>query len=221
MTANNLIASKKHNCILIATDAAAYLDEGTVTEFKSKIHAIPEWPAVITGRGNSFGLDTGARELQKRASSFDELIGIVSRELPLIVEEFRLYRPFELNLAGFFRGCPSLFFIRTPGHDSSGIGLRPYLICPVGSTFFGPWPSDELVAATGFVAPDPDDAPEDIVNGLRDLINLQRRTPADDGYSRVGGYAELTTISPDGIETQIFHRWPDDQIGQRMSTMEH
>ncbi|MCK1553136.1 hypothetical protein IVB11_29880 [Bradyrhizobium sp. 177] len=223
MTANNLIASKKHNCIWIATDAAAYLDDGTITEFKSKIRAIPEWSAVITGRGNSFGQDTAARELQKRASSFDDLVGIASRELPLIVEEFRLDRPFELNLAGFFRGRPMIFFIRTPGdHDSSGMGLQPFLILPVGPTFFGPWPSDELIAATDFVAPDPDDAPEDIVKGLRKLINLQRRTPmVTDGYSRVGGWADLTVVTPDGIEQRRLCWWPEDRIGQRMSIKEH
>ena len=83
MTANNLVASKKHNCIWIATDAASYDDAGFVGEFKSKIRPIPEWPAVVTGRGNTFGLDTAARELSRRASSFDDLVGIASRELPL------------------------------------------------------------------------------------------------------------------------------------------
>ncbi|MCK1498007.1 hypothetical protein [Bradyrhizobium sp. 188] len=219
MTANNLVASKKHNRIWITTDAAGYDDAGFICTFGSKIRPIPEWSAVITGRGNAFGLDTAARELTRRASSFDELVGIASRELPLIVAEFRLYRPFELNLAGFFRGRPMIFFIRTPGdHDSSGMGMRPYLIYPMGSTLFGPWPSDDAIAAAGFVEPDPGDTPANIVSSICDLIRLQRRVPAEDGYSRVGGCAELTTISPDSIETQIFHRWPDDRIGQRMTT---
>lgn len=217
MTANNLIASRKHDCIWIATDAASYDNAGFVGEFKSKVRAVPEWPAVITGRGNACGVETAARELTRRASSFEELVSIASRELLLIAEEFRLYRPFELNLAGFSRGRPAIFFIRTPGHDSSGVGLQPFLCLPVGQTMFGPWPGD---VANG-VAPEPDDAPEKIVEGLRELIKLQRRVPADDGYSRVGGYAELTTVSPDGIETQIVHRWPEDQIGQRMPTTEH
>ncbi|MCK1563631.1 hypothetical protein IVB08_06515 [Bradyrhizobium sp. 173] len=215
MTANNLVASKKHKSIWITTDAASYDDAGFVCSFGSKIRPIPEWSAVVTGRGNTFGLDTAARELTRRASSFDELVAIASRELPLIVDEFRLYRPFELNLAGFFRGRPMIFFIRTPGdHDSSGMGMRPYLIFPMGPTLLGPDPS----AVGGFVEPDPEDAPENIVSCLCDLIKLQRRVPAEDGYSRVGGYAEMTTISPDGIETEIFHHWPEDRIGQRMTT---
>lgn len=215
MTANNLVASKKHNRIWIATDAASYDDAGFICSINSKIRAIPEWPAIITGRGNTFGLNTAARELTRRASSFDELVGIASRELPLIVDEFRLYRPFELNLAGFFRGRPMIFFIRTPGdHDSSGMGMRPYLIFPMGRTLFGPDPS----AVASFVEPDPDDTPANIVSSLCELIRLQRRVPAEDGYSRVGGYAELTTITPDSIETRIFHRWPEDWIGQRMTT---
>lgn len=217
MTANNLIASKKHSCIWIASDAASYDDNGFIGEIKSKIRAVPEWPAAITGRGNSFGFETAARELPRRAASFDELIGIVSRELPLIVEEFRLYRPFELNLAGFFRGRPTIFFIRTPGPDSSGVGLQPFLCLPVGPTMFGPWPGD---VADG-VAPEPDDAPEKIVKGLRELIKLQRSVPAEDGFSRVGGFAELTTVSLDGIDRDILFRWSHDRIGQRMQTTEH
>lgn len=222
MTANNLVASKKHNCIWVATDAASYDDCGFVCKFGSKVHCIPLWPAVITGRGNAFGLDTAARELSRRASSFEEMVGITYRELPQIVDQFRLDRPFELNLAGFFRGSPMVVFVRTPGdHDSSGIGLRPYLPLPVGPTFFGPWPSDELIAAAGFVKPDPDDTPDNIARGLHDLIKLQRRVPAEDGFSRVGGFAELTVLRPNGIEQHIFHHWPDDLTGQRMSTEEH
>ncbi|UPK16104.1 hypothetical protein [Bradyrhizobium sp. 131] len=215
MTANNLVASKTHNRIWITTDAASYDDAGFICTFGSKIRPIPEWSAVVTGRGNTFGLDTAARELTRRASSFDELVAIASRELPLIVDEFRLYRPFELNLAGFFRGRPMIFFIRTPGdHDSSGMGMRPYLIFPIVAPLYAPWPGD----VANDVAPEPDDEPDEIEAGLLALIKLQRRVPAEDGYSRVGGFAELTTISPDSIETQIFHRWPDDRIGQRMTT---
>ncbi|UFW82843.1 hypothetical protein BjapCC829_22910 [Bradyrhizobium barranii] len=217
MTANNLVASKKHNCIWIATDAASYDDHGVVGAIKSKVRAISEWPAVITGRGNTFGLDTAARELTRRASSFDEMIGICYRELPLIVEEFKLDRPFELNLAGWFYGKPMVFFVRTPSeHDSSGMGLQPYLCLPVGPTLFGPWPSDELISAASFVKPDPDDTPENIVRGLCELIKLQRRVPADDGFSRVGGFAELTIVTPNGIDRQILCRWPEDRVGARM-----
>lgn len=218
MTANNLIASKKHNCIWIATDAATYDDRGFVSEFRSKVHCIPEWSAAITGRGNSYGKDVAVRELLRRASSFDELIGIVSRELPLIVDQFKLDRPFELHLAGFFKSRPMLFYIRTAGgHDSIGFGSTPYLILPVGRTSFGPWPSDDLIAATSFVEPDPDDEPGQIANSLRKLLELQRRTPADDGFLRVGGFMELTTITPNGIDQRILRHWSEDRIGERMS----
>lgn len=219
MTANNLVASKRHNCIWIATDGASYDDRGFVGEFRSKVRTVPAWPAVITGRGNTFGLDTAARELSRRASSFDELVGIVSRELPLIVDQFKLDRPFELALAGFFNGRPTLFYIRTAGgHDSISFGSIPYLILPLGRTSFAPWPSDDLIAAVGYVEPDPNDEPEQIASSLHKLLELQRRTPAEDGFSRVGGFAELTVIRPDGIDQQILCRWPEDRVGHRMST---
>ncbi|WP_441232659.1 hypothetical protein [Bradyrhizobium sp. 1200_D9_N1_1] len=218
MTAVNIIASKRHNCITIATDAATYDDHGFVGEFRSKVHCIPEWSAAITGRGNSFGQDVAVRELMGRASSFDELIGIAARELPLIVHQFKLERPFELNMAGFFKGRPMTFFIRTAGgHDSMAFGSQPYFLLPVGPTLFGPWPSDELIAESGFVEPNPDDSSENIARSLRKLLELQRRTPAEDGFSRVGGFVEITTITPNGIDQQILHRWPEDRVSERMS----
>jgi len=219
VTANNFLASKKHNCIWIATDAASYDDHGVVTDISSKILAVPEWSAVITGRGNSFGLDTAARELRCRASSFDELVCIASRELPLIVEKFKLDRPFEINLAGFFSGKPMAFFIRTPGGNNSMGNWPPFFVCPVAvnSIAFCPRPSDGLIATSGFVEPTPDDAPETIERGLHKLLELQRRTPPEDGFPRVGGFAEITTITPSGIEQQIVHRWAEDRIGARMS----
>ncbi|MEY9184887.1 hypothetical protein [Bradyrhizobium sp. USDA 313] len=219
MTAVNIAASKRHSRIIIATDAASYYSNGVVSEFRSKVRAVPEWPAVITGRGNAYGQDVAARELSRRASNFDELISIVSRDLPLIVEEFRLDQYFELILAGFFNKQPMVFFIRTPGEHNSMGDWPAYFACPVGPTLFGPWPSADLIAAAGFVNPDPDNGPEQIASGLRELLELQRRTPAEDGFSRVGGYAEITTITPMGIDQQILCRWPEDRIGHRMSTL--
>lgn len=214
MTAVNCIVSP--NCIFIATDAAAYDDSGVLTGTRSKVHLLPEWPAVITGRGNSFGIDTASRELARRATGFNELVGIASRELPLVVEQFKLDRPFELVLAGFFNGRPNTFFIRTEGGNDSA-GLLPYVAFPMGPTLFGPWPSDELIAASGFVEPHPDDAPEKVARDMHKLLELQRRTPAEDGFPRVGGFAELTVVTPNGIEQRVIHRWAGDRIGERMS----
>lgn len=218
MTAVNICCSRKHNRILIATDGASYDDRGVIGGIKSKVKLLPQWSAAIVGRGNSFGTDTAAGELTRRAATFDELVSIASRELPSIVEQFGLDRPFELLLIGFFKGRPMMFFIRTAGdHDSMAFGARPYICLPVGPTLFGPWPSDELIAASGFVEPHPDDAPEKVARDLHKLLELQRRTPAEDGFPRVGGFAELTIITPNGIEQRVIHRWLGDRIGKHMS----
>lgn len=216
MTAVNICCSSKHDRIMIATDGASYDDRGVITDIESKLRTLREWPAVISGRGNSFGIDTAARELARRATSFDELVNIAARELPLIVEQFRLDRPFELVMAGFFNSRPNAFFIRTEGGNDSA-GLLPYVAFPMSPTLFGPWPSDELIVASKFVEPNPDDTSDSVARNLHKLLELQRRTPAEDGFSRVGGFAELTIITAAGIERQVIHRWTEDRVGQRMS----
>ncbi|MGJ5177421.1 hypothetical protein ACQR16_05985 [Bradyrhizobium oligotrophicum] len=211
MTAVNIFGSAKHNTIVMVTDTASYDDAGFVRGFASKVRPVPEWSAAITGRGNSFGIDVATRELINRGGSFKELFAITSQELPLIVDQHRLDRPFELILTSFVAGRPAIFFIRTPGgNDSLGNGWPPYLFYPVGGSLIGP-------SAPGFIEPDPDDAPEVIAAKLEQIIKEQRQILAEDGYPRVGGSAELTVITPDRIEQRTLHTWCEDRIGFRMS----
>ncbi len=219
MTANNVICQPKHRCIQIATDGATYDDRGVVTAIESKVRAVPEWSTVILGRGNAFGIDTAVRCLKARSSGFDDLIGGVTGELQKIVDTHRLDRPFELVIAGFSkcRAKPEIYFIRTPGHDSSGVGLRPFVAFPMGNSLLGPWPSDDLITASRFVEPDPDESPKKVARSLRKLLEMQRRVLADDGAPRVGGFIEITTITPEEIKQQIIPRWPEDRVGERMT----
>ncbi|MGJ4932184.1 hypothetical protein ACQR1I_35395 [Bradyrhizobium sp. HKCCYLS2038] len=212
MTAVNIVGSAKHNTIVMVTDAASYDDAGFVRRIASKVRPIPEWSAAITGRGNTFGIETAAHELLQRAGSFVELVSIVSRELPLIVEQRALTRPFELFMAGFFGGYPNTFYIRTEGGNDSLGGWPPHFVCPVGTIAIGPSSPD-----TRAVGPDTADAPDVIVEKLGRVIRAQRRILADDGYPRVGGFAELTIITPGNVEQRVLHTWCEDRIGQRMS----
>ena len=219
MTAINVVCQPQHGLIQIATDGAVYDDAGVVQRLGSKVHAVPHWSAAIASRGNADHAAIAIGELINAFGSFDELVYSVSRELPVIVEKYKLDRPFELIITGFSsdRRAPEVHFIRTLGENDSGLGVDPYLLFPMGKSTFAPWPTDELLTAAAFVEPRSDDAPKKVARSLRKLLEMQRRVLADDGAPRVGGFAQLTTITPQEISQRIIHRWTEDVVGERMT----
>lgn len=216
MTAINVLAHKRHNVIQIVTDGAMYDSSGVLRDVGSKVDLIPEWNAAIMGRGGRREINTAVRYLRACFISFDELIYRVSDELRHIVEVQRLERPFELVMTGFStdRARPEIYWIRTDGHDSSGAGRLPFVAWPMGREFFCPWPSDDLIAASGFVPPSADDAPPKSARGLRELIDLQRQTPLE--FCCVGSFVELTVLMPGSSDSMIVHNW-EDRIGEKIT----
>jgi hypothetical protein len=65
---------------------------------------------------------------------------------------------------------------------------------------------------TGF---DVDASPEEVIKGLRITIEAQRHDehPGLDRHY-IGGCAQLTTITPTGIQQRILTRWDEDKIGE-------
>jgi hypothetical protein len=48
------------------------------------------------------------------------------------------------------------------------------------------------------------------------ILEIQRRKEADDGNHYVGGLATLTTVTRDGVQQRVVHRWPEDKVGERI-----
>jgi len=77
---------------------------------------------------------------------------------------------------------------------------------------------DEIIAANYPIGSAGDAVePED---KLLHLMELQRRSPADDGKFYVGGQAMLTTITADGITQRVMQRWEEDRIGELVQPVE-
>lgn len=98
------------------------------------------------------------------------------------------------------RRCPEGYVVGSPGRFES---IPPFTLCKT-SGMASPavdralWPNGELSPAAA-----------------RRLIEAQRRTPAADGTFRIGGAAELITVSADGIGAQVVCRWRD-RFGERI-----
>jgi hypothetical protein len=48
---------------------------------------------------------------------------------------------------------------------------------------------------------------------MRKVLEMQRNTKLPDGMGAIGGFAEIVTISADGIYQRVVQRWGADQVG--------
>ena len=91
------------------------------------------------------------------------------------------YFQFMIALWNKATNAPETYVIGSPGHKFEG--LPPFTLAGAEtvSPKIGRWPATDGNTAN-----------------LRDFISEQRRTPWEDGTYRVGGYAELTTVTEHG-----------------------
>jgi hypothetical protein len=78
----------------------------------------------------------------------------------------------------------------------------------------GPPAPIEMVNAAQFEGVDVDAHPEVVIGQLRKLLEMQRHAIYPGCGHKIGGYGQLTTIRPDGIEERRLQEWPEDKIGE-------
>ena len=72
MTAINAVRTKDE--VLIFTDGAEYDRECVITQFRSKLFVSPHLPLVMSSRGPVGAIETLAAELERRATSFEDVL---------------------------------------------------------------------------------------------------------------------------------------------------
>lgn len=215
MTAINLVCCPKANCIWIGTDAASYSDDGVVRGIASKISPIAAWPAVIANRGMVGVSEIAARVLPELFSNFGEMIAGIETELPRIVAKFKFKHSAELIMAGFSARGPETWFIKTANDPKGPYWPAPNILIQMPNVCMGPVPCPDLVQTARFAAEPENDDPGSVARWLVQLLELQRHSEFD-GKHWIGGFGEVTTLTPDGIEQRMSQRWPEDRIGERI-----
>jgi hypothetical protein len=204
MTAVNVI--RHPDAVYILSDGAGFGQDGQPLALVSKVFPLPHLNAAVTLRGQFPVLFLLASALSTVAiNTYDEL----KRLLPMIARQvgaglgpvMASAAEFDLMVAGFSE---------VSGGDSFGVfshsrhGLEPYKVHQFGEMSVAPqseevqaflWSFPEGMSATDF-------NPE--VDGLA-LLNVQRKTA--EGSKIVGGFAQLTKITRQGIETRVLERW--------------
>jgi hypothetical protein len=204
MTAVNVV--RHADAVYILSDGAGFGPDGQPLALVSKVFPLPHLNAAITLRGQFPVLFLLASALSTVAiDTYDEL----KRLLPMIARQvgaglgpvMASAAEFDLIVAGFSE---------TSGADSFGVfshdrhGLEPWRVHPFGELSVAPQ-SEEVQAflcsfPEGMAAKD--FRPE--VDGLR-LLNVQRATA--EGGKIMGGFAQLTKVTRQAIETRVLERW--------------
>ena len=234
MSVTNVVCQRRHRCLHLLTDGASYSRDGVLLSIGNKAFTVPHWPGAMSSRGSAIGGALIEWSLSNRFQSFDELVDGVETEVPLIVRRFELTDHVELILAGWSaaRGAPEAYVIETSdslpanltqaerdagsANGSSGEMFSPdaFALTRLPDVVMGPILSDDMVIAAHWTGVDVDGSPEAAISELRKIIEMQRHDIRGDGMCWVGGFAQLTTITPGGISQRILHRWTKDVIGE-------
>lgn len=223
MTAIIAVCQPRRNLVHIVTDAAMYLSDQTVVAFANKSAPVAQWPGLVTAMGSAFNIALFRAGLAQKFATWDAMIAHAESELPSIAESYGLSWSSVL-LAGISkeRGPEIYQFTNdVPPPDliaedasASPTFAAPYKLVKLPEVIVTPPVSDAgTIIAADWEGFDVDADPALVVWSMRKHLAMQRHMPLPVGVGGIGGFAELTTISPDGITQRIIERWPDDKIG--------
>jgi hypothetical protein len=221
------------------SDGAVYLQDGTVKGFASKVAPVPHWPGAIASRGDGLAGTILKQEISQRLPTFDAAVEGVEAILPDILWEYSSLRSAELIIAGWSekRQAPEAYTIHTAINDddipagmtreqadaakASGALAKPLVLKRLSNATAGPALTLDIMIASGFDNFDIDADPTKLIADLRLVLECQRHMPLEhvkegEGRYYVGGFAQVTTVSPEGITQRILDRWPEDKLGEKI-----
>lgn len=222
MTAAIIIRQK--NAVHLLSDGISYLRDGTVTAITAKIWPLPHINAAMICRGPRLMGPILAELFAGVGTTFDQ----VKQRAPLAVRNYfegsreffercSLGADFDLFVAGFSeeRGPDSYLLCN---HRRHGNAVRPWQVTDCGSLSVTP-SDDEILSQVADAFP-PGTKPESLDperDGLK-ILHMQRARAFDHGskgshMSGVGGFAQLMTVTRDGISTKILERWNESAFG--------
>jgi hypothetical protein len=232
MTALNIVRQPQHKQILVLSDGASYLPDGQMIGTASKIYPVPSWPGIVAGRGPSLAPALLGQHLALAFPTWDSMVQLVEDALPAMVDACAVLMQsgtIELVLAGWSqeRERPETYLIRCddelpPGATQADVdaliadgGIYPgaFELCELPAVVCGPMIGHEAKQVTGYTGIAEHGSSVAALADMRLALETQRHDPTLP-FCCVGGFALLTTITPDKINQEIVHRWSEDQIGE-------
>ncbi|KQX34108.1 hypothetical protein ASD04_17865 [Devosia sp. Root436] len=221
MTAINVI--RRDDRIWFMTDAAVYSQTGVIEAIEDKVILLPAIGAAIATRGpyeNFRVLQYMLNASGDRLKSFDDLV----EQLPAIIRgaTARFHRDrFELTIGGYSGAREGMetylcFSRSAQGRMRDGMGTIPEAVpVRVPDLVGSPIPAPHQLAAVGIFGPISPEEFDPRTDGMRLMEGQRLYRHSTGGYHMVGGYAQLTTITREGLTSEVLRSWPD-RIGHKI-----
>jgi hypothetical protein len=205
----------------VVSDAAITDADGKLLALTSKVALLPALPAIITTLGHSLLLNALYQFVSHNCPVFEVLIDRMpefarssAQHLAPVLAEKGVATTFEILVAGWSDDSECFEIYAMHNRDGQdGAWRMQRQMDPAG--VINPLPNADALERAGWDLADWDDFDPER-HGLA-WIEAQRQTPYDApglGPHNIGGFAQFTTVTRDGIASRILRRWPEDRIGQ-------
>ncbi|MGX1786139.1 hypothetical protein ACWIGM_05340 [Bosea sp. NPDC055332] len=185
----------------LATDGLTYrYGEGRVETIQQKAYPLVHLSCAVTVRGPQAYAHQLIPVLNSRFASFDDLVAGLPLAAWAIHEEIkdelgeRYGNPHvEVYVVGWSHGRG----------QAEGYALASH------AAWGEPWhrlEADRFACAPGVVASNE----SDIAAAAVDVVQRQRLERDEYGHCGVGGFLQLTQVTPEAVHSAIVHRWADD-----------
>lgn len=199
---------RQHNAVHVLSDGAAYDGMGKFVYFQSKVLPAPHLNAVIACRGMKLTIPFVADALASCAESYDALRSMAGSVSKLFFEQVTrgsAREDIEIVVAGFSEKGPDSYVVVS--HNRSP-GIAPWTVVDTGAAYLSPF-SEDVANALKSKFPDPNVGCMDAARDGLAIMELQRSQ-----FPRVGGFAQLTTVTEWSITMRVLKRWPDRLAGK-------
>lgn len=217
MTAINTIIQR--DAVRIVSDAASYAADGNLVAVAPKVALLPHLNAAIACRGPHISVPLFADLLGAVASTYDDLKAkapaFIRDLLPMFEASFSQCQfggDFDVVVAGISETTgPDAWLVCSHTRYS----VEPFsLVQLAGLTLL---PGDPAIHEAVRAAVPHDVEAFDIERDGLAVLEAQRAHAVEHAGGRwltgVGGFAQVTSITREGISTRVIHRWYDE-VGQ-------
>lgn len=234
MAAINVIRQKE--AVHIISDGAFCDNTGIVYEIGPSAFVLPHLPAALAIRGSSHFMPFLVHRLSRECRSFDDLLAKIVRaalevhtSFPMAFGtlEFGTMQPdFDLVAVGWSKSRKATSSYLITSHDrvvGRGLTSNAWQLLELPEVLIAPPIAETQITTTGWKVPYSVESFSPETDGIA-LLQAQRlsrrelneRSGTLGQVHVVGGFVQLTTVSPGGVDSRVLHWWPDE-VGRRIN----
>jgi len=233
MAAINVV--RQRQAVHILSDGAFCDATGIVCEIGPNAFALPHLPAALAIRGSSHFMPFLVHRLSRECRSFDDLLTRIVQAALEVHTSFpmafgtlgygSIEPDFDIVAVGWSksRGMPASYLVGS--HDrvvAPGLTAMAWQLVELPDVLIAPPIAEKQISAVGWNVPYSPESFRPNVDGLA-LLKAQRFSRRELDASTgmrgqvyvVGGFVQLTSVSPYGVNCEVLHWWPD-AVGRRI-----